>query len=338
MSTTAITGAAGFIGSHLADRLHANGHCIVGVDDLSGSPGWENIDSQDLCFIGNPAQDCSNREDMLGIFQDEKVDTLVHCAANARESASQFQPHIVTRRNLDAYASTLSAAIEAGVKRVIVFSSIAVYGHQTPPFTEEMSPMPQDVYAINKTAMEQMTHVLAAVHGFKYVILRPYNVFGVRQRLNDYYRNVIGIWMNKIMRGEPMVVFGDGKQRRAFTCIDDITTPICSLVENVDRFSGQTYNIGGFEDISLNDLSDKVRGAMGVPQHPVKHVEDRPQEVKYAYSSPDKAVRDLHFRVEKGIDGGLADMAAWAKTQGPQDWVNSDPMEISSEKMPSVWR
>ena len=139
-------------------------------------------------------------------------------------------------------------------------------------------------------------------------------------------------------RDEPIQIFGDGKQRRAFACIDDIVVPISSIIANCQRFNGQVYNIGGFEDISLNDLAGRVCMNMGAPNQKIIHVEDRPQEVKYAYSSPEKAVRDLHFRIEKGIDKGLYEMSQWALSKGPQEWVNNDPMEINSEKMPSVWR
>ena len=339
MRNVLLTGCMGFVGSHIALHLQSKGFNVIGIDDMSGGD-YANITNKDgKSPLGSVyVRDCNDRKDMLDIMQYHSVDTLVHFAANARESASQFQPSIVTNRNLGAYAATLSAAIEAGVENVIVASSIAIYGHQTPPFTEEMPPMPQDVYAINKTAMEQMTRVMATVHGFNYVILRPYNIFGVKQRLSDRYRNVIGIWMNKIMRDEPIQIFGDGKQRRAFTCIDDIVVPISSIIANCQRFNGQVYNIGGFEDISLNDLAGRVCMNMGAPNQKIIHVEDRPQEVKYAYSSPEKAVRDLHFRIEKGIDKGLYEMSQWALSKGPQEWVNNDPMEINSEKMPSVWR
>lgn len=342
MSNICVTGGMGFIGSHLALALQARGgNEITVIDDLSGGTR-DNLLGADppaqVIHNGFDGEDCSNRERMLEIFRAEKIDTLVHCAANARESASQFQPHIVTRRNLDAYASTLSAAIEAGVKNVMCFSSIAIYGHQKPPFTEDMPPMPQDVYAINKTAMEQLTRVLSQVHGFNYVIVRPYNVFGERQRLNDRYRNVIGIWMNQIMRCEPIAIFGDGKQRRAFTYIGDILPALCSLVANIKRFHGETYNIGGFEDIELIDLANRVCRSMGDPRHKIVHVEDRPQEVKYAYSSPEKAVKELALSVKLGIDHGLGVMAAWASGKGPQEWVNNDPMEINSELLPSTWK
>lgn len=338
-----LTGGAGFIGSHLARYLKQNGHDVCVVDDFSGGVASNLNDEFDLDILFHSSDvftiDCSNRERMGALMSGWKPETVVHLAANARESASQFQPHIVTRRNLDAYASTFSAAVEAGVQNVVCFSSIAVYGHQQPPFTEDMPPKPQDVYAINKTAMETMTQVLSSVHGLRYVIVRPYNVFGIRQRLNDLYRNVIGIWMNRIMREEPIIIFGDGKQRRAFTYIEDIVSPLCSLITHTDRFNGNTYNVGGFEHISLNDLAEKVRCAMGVPNHPLKHVEDRPMEVRVAYSSPEKAVRDLHLGIQHGIDQGILRMAKWASKQGPQDWVNADPIEITdSPLMPKAWR
>ena len=175
-----VTGAYGFIGSHICEGLLKLGHEVRGCDDLSGGE-WANV-----CHLqqkyGDQFQwfhptDCGNRVSISGILYNYPCDTLVHCAANAREGASQFQPASVTYRNFYAAMATISAALERKVKRLIIFSSMAIYGNATPPFDEMLPKAPVDIYGLNKAAMEEATYILSTVHDFQYCILRPHNCF-----------------------------------------------------------------------------------------------------------------------------------------------------------------
>lgn len=329
-----VSGAAGFIGSHIADGLVERRHQVFAVDDESGGT-FDNLEYPQVQRI---MEDCANRDRMISVCETFRPDTLVHCAANAREGASQFQPYSVTRRNLLAYVSTLSAALSVGcLKRVICFSSMAVYGDQEPPFDEDMVLKPVDVYAANKAAMENVTEILAGVHGFGYVIVRPHNVFGPRQAMNDIHRNVVGIFMNRIMKQEPIFIYGDGLQRRAFSYIGDFLPAVLRVIEDADAHHGNVYNIGGIQDVDVLALAAAVCDAMGVSNHPVEHLPDRPCEVKHAFCTFDKSARMLGYSERVGWREGVSRMAEWAKKKGPQRWRNTDALEIVNDKVPRPW-
>lgn len=341
-----ITGSGGFVGTHIAEALVRRGDTVIGVDDMSGGD-YANHDRVDAIsrvntdaglFMGF-VQNCLSQAFMDDIIGHHEIDTLIHCAANAREGASQFQPVSVTRRNLMAYMTTLTSAIKAGVKNVVLFSSMACYGEgsQPPPFDEDQPLAPEDVYAVNKVAMESITKILSDVHGFKYVIIRPHNVAGEHQCLRDKFRNVVGIFMNCIMRDEPIWIFGDGEQRRAFSYIGDSLPAFIRAVDSVEALHGQAINVGGMEAITVNTLADVVCEVMGATGHPREYQPTRPKEVKYAYSSYEKSQRLLGYAEEYGWRNGVCRMAEWAKAQGPQDWHTTDELELVSGNLPEVW-
>jgi len=337
LESVLVTGGAGFIGSHLCDALAATGrYNVLAMDDLSGTEcKWENVKSK---FVGWSTLACENYEQVLDSYDEGDIDTLVHCAANAREGASQFQPHAVTQANLHAYMSVLSAAIQRKVKRVVLLSSMSVYGHQQTPFHEELPLAPADVYAVNKAAMETTTAILSDVHGFKYVILRPHNVFGERQALHDKFRNVAAIFMNRIMREEPLFIYGDGLQERAFSYIEDTIPAMVAAIENVESLHGQTFNVGGMQEITVNELAKKVKAAMGVDEsYTTEYHIDRPCEVKRAFSTYTKSVDQLGYREEYGWEQGLTRMAKWALERGMSAWHTERPLEIINAKTPKPW-
>jgi UDP-glucose 4-epimerase len=323
-----VTGNAGFMGSHLAEALVKQGHEVWGMDDLSG--GFKrNVHNDGQQFY----KDISDK-DVYDMVSSLKPDVLYHLAADATEGRSQFTPISATRRNLMGYMNVLTGAIDGGVKKVILTSSMSVYGDQTPPFSEDMERKPADVYAVNKTAMERATEILSSVHEFDYTIIRPHNVFGERQNIRDPYRNVVGIFMNRIMRGLPPIIYGDGKQTRAFTHIDNFTPYIIQCMTN-ENTNGEIINIGPIEEYTINHLAETVLESFGSDLKPI-HYPDRPLEVKHAYCTADKAERLLGYKTTTSFETGIKRMAEWAKELGPQELIYQD-LEIVNDKTPKTW-
>lgn len=330
-----VTGGSGFIGSHICRALIEQGDFVVCADDYSGGE-FENI--YDLAphsqFIA-PVVDCTKDWMVEDIFKKYKPDAVYHLAANARESASFFQPVSIIQRNIVAYTHVLKNAIKHGTKRIILFSSIAVYGHQTPPFTEGMGLHPADLYGLAKATMEQMTRMLSASHGVEYVIFRPHNVFGVGQALCDPFRNVVGIWLNRIMRNEPLIIYGDGRQERAFSYIDN---SLPCYLKALEVSNGSIFNIGSDQPWTLSSLATVVLEAMGAPDdYPIEYLPDRHGEVKSVYASHEKAKDILELRELVSVIEGVKRMAEWAKSKGPQDWRAGDNLEIPNSLTPRNW-
>jgi len=326
-----ITGSAGFLGSHIADELSKQGNAVIGADNLSGGFLRNTIDH--LCFF----IDLRDKIVTERLISQWKPETLIHSCASAREIGSLFEPIRSTEDNIMAYMNVLNACIKYKFKKVILLSSMAVYGDQVPPFTEDMQNKPEDIYGLNKSFMENATKVLSEIHGFDYTILRPHNVIGIRQSLSDRYRNVFAIWMNRIMHGEKEIyIFGDGTQKRAFSPIE-FSLPCYMRCLDADT-NGKTYNIGGINPITLNEAAEMVidvmdmRGKVGI-----KYLPDRPREVKNAYCSFEKSVNELGYTETKPLKECLQEMASWSKTLGPQPWTN-DKLELANEKMPEIWR
>lgn len=323
-----VTGGAGFIGSHIAESLVAQGHDVYVVDDLSGGDA-RNVPAG---VVGCYYDDLSDVPKARALASSIKPNVIWHLAANAREGASFYDPVNVDRRNVGAYLPLLEASIKQGLRRVVMFSSMSVYGDHKPPFEESLPHKPQDVYGVSKAAMEINTRVLSECHGFDYVIIRPHNVFGERQALFDPYRNVFGIWMNRVMHGGPIVIYGDGEQRRAFSYIGDA---LPWMVKLGMEESGEIFNVGGLVDVSLNEAADALAEAWGAPIER-RHDKDRHGEVKHAWPDHQKIVSRGYVE-RAGWKEGLRRMAAWAKERGPQDW-RYEPLAIRSERIPNAWR
>jgi len=317
-----VTGVAGLHGSHEAEALVRLGYEAHGVDDLSG--GYISNVPEGVRFA---KLDLRHRESVERYMHRVRPEIVFHDAAYATEGGSQFTPVRTTERNYMMYMNTLVAGLRGGMKKIVLASSMSVYGRQKPPFTEDMERKPEDVYAISKAAMEHATEVLARVHGFRYTIIRPHNVYGPRQNLRDPYRNVIAIWINALMNDKPFWIYGRGRQRRAFTYIEDFT-PYVIRAGLSKRCDGEIFNIGPDEDISLNRLAALVLGEFfggekAVPPYlkPRYWRAGRPLEVADAYSSQRKARRWLGYRTTVPIREGVRRMVAWALTVGPQPFA-----------------
>lgn len=338
-----VTGAAGFMGSHLAEYLANEEHEVYGIDNLS--IGLESNVPRNIKFA---KMDMRNADDMKSVIEECKPEIIYHAAAWAHEGLSQFMPRHITENNYNAFLNLIVPAINNGMKRIVVFSSMSVYGDQTPPFDENMPRKPVDVYAVAKAAMEYTTEVLSDVHGFDYTIIRPHNVYGPRQMLHDPYRNVIGIMMNRIMKGQPPIIYGDGEQTRAFTYVDDVT-PYVARAGFSDEAKFATINVGPTEQYSINRLAKAITDAFvstasttADAEHikslePI-HVEDRPREVKHAYCTNDKAQELLGYKTSISLEEGIRKMVEWARTQGAQEFRYLDELELGGDKLPITWK
>lgn len=330
MSKVLVTGGAGFIGSHLVDKLLAEGHDVIVVDDMSGGTR-ENLKNANLAPYASV--DCRDARLMDLIMMNHKPEIVYHLAANAAENKAQFSPIDITSRNYDAFIKVLTPFIKYGGKRFVFTSSIAVYGALQTPFRETDKPEPEDLYGISKLAIEQSLKVMSDVHGFEYVIARPHNVFGERQNMTDPYRNVVTIWMNAILRNQPLYVYGEGKQIRQFTYIDEITQQLyaCGTLKEAKN---KIFNIGNSNPITVLEMLDMIKKVTGNMSDPV-FLPMRPQEVMSAVANHDESDKYLGFRSVSRIKA-LELTWAWCKARGPQEPVYTE-LEIKSDKVPSNW-
>lgn len=343
MTRVFITGICGFLGSHLADALLADGHTVEGNDNLI-------CGDMDNLPAGIPFQgiDCCDFDGMKKTLDRFKPDVLVHCAATAHEGVSNFSPSFITRNIYEASVATFSAAIASGVKRIVFMSSMARYGAgaefihvdkvgiKPPPFTEDFhTPAPVDPYGAAKCAAEITLRILCKTHGVNYSILVPHNIIGIRQKYDDPMRNVASIMINRLLKGLPPIVYGDGKQVRCFSPVKDCIPSIIKAVEG--HADGEVINIGPDSgEISVLALAHKLIALTGASGE-ITFMPDRPNEVKEAYCSSDKVRQLLGYEPKQSLDDCLKDMVEYIRAKGTKDFDYSFPLEIVTDKTPKTW-
>jgi UDP-glucose 4-epimerase len=325
-----ITGLAGFLGSHLADRFIELGHEVIGNDTLIG--GYrDNVPKKAKLYI----VDCCDNDKMAIIM--EGCDIVVHTAATAHEGLSVFSPSFITRNIFEASVSTISAAIQNKVKRFVYCTSMARYGEQQTPFTEDMRPMPVDPYGIAKAAGEEILKALCDTHGMEWNIAVPHNIVGPRQRYDDPFRNVMSIMINRNLQGKPAIVYGDGLQTRCFSYVGDCINCLEKMALD-PNIVGEIINIGPDEGtITVKELSNLVAKETGFEGEAI-HMPDRPREVKHASCSADKARRLLNYETKTTLEKGIQETVAYVKKKGPKPFDYSYPLEIVSDKTPKTWK
>ena len=301
MPTSLITGGAGFIGSHVARHCKDMGHQVIAIDDLSG--GFEDHVPGGVTFIKGNVTD---ERFVSQLFTDHKFDYIYHLAAYAAEGLSHFIRRYNYNTNLIGSINLINEAVRQKVKCFVFTSSIAVYGKGQLPMTEEMTPIPEDPYGVSKYAVELDLRAAHEMFGLNYVIFRPHNVYGENQNIGDKYRNVIGIFMNQIMQGKQLTVFGDGTQTRAFSYIDDVAIPIAKCV-NIPGAQNQVFNIGADKPYTVNELATVVCKEFGVSPD-IKHLSAR-NEVLHAYSDHAKAHKVFGDPTGITLQEGIARMA-----------------------------
>ena len=325
-----ITGIAGFLGHHLAIRMNDLGWEVAGNDSLIGGE-LENIPD----FVEFHHIDCCDFDAMKSAMTDAKL--VFHCAATAHEGLSVFSPSFITKNIFDASVTTFSAAVAVGVKRIVHCSSMARYGAQVPPFVETMEPMPVDPYGIAKVASEQVLDVLGRVHGSEWNIAVPHNIVGERQKYDDPFRNVMSIMLNRNLRGLPAIIYGDGQQTRCFSYVSDCVTCLEQLGTNPDVTS-EIVNIGPDEEtITIDDLAALCAQETGINLPPIYYSAGRPQEVKHANCSSDKARDLLGYETKMTTKEAVARTAEWIRKSGPREFNYHLPLEIVNEKTPKTW-
>ncbi len=323
-----VTGGAGFIGSHVADELVAAGRDVIVLDDLSG--GFrENVNPKALFVKGS----VTDAKLINAIFKRNKIEHVYHLAAYAAEGLSHFIRRFNYENNLIGSVNLINASVNHGVKCFVFTSSIAVYGRNQLPMREGLTPCPEDPYGIAKLAVEQDLEAAHRMFGLDYVIFRPHNVYGERQNIGDRYRNVLGIFMNEIMQGRKLTIFGDGRQTRSFSYIKDVA-PLIAKAPAVKKAYNQVFNVGADKPYTVNALAKVICKEMGAKPE-LEHLPAR-NEVVHAYADHSKVERTFRYKARYDLPEGVARMAAWARMAGSRRSGAFSGIEVR-RNMPPSW-
>ena len=326
-----ITGIAGFLGANLAEYYLSKKHKVSGCDNLIGGT-LDNIDVNKINFF---KADCENLDEMTKIIKD--VDVVVHSAAYPHEGLSSFSPYLICKSNYIGSISVFTAAIQNNVKRVVFCSSMARYGDVETPFFEEQKVRPVDPYGVSKLAAENTLKILADTHDIEYNIAVPHNIIGPKQKYDDPYRNVVSIMTNLILQNRRPIIYGDGEQTRSFSDIDDCIFCLDKLItdKNINK---ETFNIGPDEEkITINELYKILSNKLKYNE-PAVHVLDRPNEVKHAICSANKARKYLGYKTSVTLDESIQKVIDFIKSKGAKKFTYNYRLEINNEKTPETWK
>ena len=326
-----ITGIAGFLGSNLADYYSKKGFKVSGCDNLVGG-SLENINLQKINFY---KANCEDFEEMKRIMKG--VDIVCHAAAYAHEGLSSFSPVTISNNNVTGSVSTFTAAIINKVKRMVYCSSMARYGNIKIPFKEDDELKPVDPYGVSKVAAENILKILSKTHGMEYNIAVPHNIIGPKQKYDDPYRNVVSIMINLMLQNRNPIIYGDGNQKRTFSDIDDCIYCLDKLLTDPNIVS-QIVNIGPDEEfITINELYKLLSNKLKFNLEPM-YLKDRPNEVKEATCSSEKAREILKYQTNVTLDKSLDKIINYIKLKGPKKFQYNYLLEINNEKTPLAWK
>lgn len=328
MKVSLVTGGAGFIGAHVTSELIRLGHKVVVLDDLSG--GFEDhVDKKAILVRGS----VTDHKLIQQLFEEYSFNYVYHLAAYAAEGLSHFIRRFNYENNLIGSINLINESIKQKVERFVFTSSIAVYGALQPPMKEDMNPQPEDPYGVAKYAVELDLKTAHEMFGLNYTIFRPHNVYGEYQNIGDKYRNVVGIFMNQLMQGQSLSVFGDGKQTRAFSYIGDVAPYIANCV-NVPASNNEIFNLGADQEYTVLELAESIQEAMNLNQ-PIMHLEAR-NEVVHAHADHSKAKEIFEINDFTPLIEGIKKMASWAEKVGSRKSSQFENIEIT-EKLPPFW-
>ena len=325
-----ISGAAGFLGSHLAEAFVGRGAEVAGCDNLIGG---------DLSNLPEGIQfeeaDCCDVSAMTRLMRGS--DLVYHCAAIATEGLSVFSPALIAQHVYQNTGAMLAAAASNRIGRFVNCSSMARYGDAEAPFTEETKPQPVDPYGIAKYAAELLVRNVAETFNFEYTIAVPHNIIGPRQKYDDPYRNVASIMINRMLKGEQPIIYGDGGQKRCFSFVQDCVDPLIKM-GLLEGISGEIINIGPDEEyVSILELAQTISGLMSFQLDPI-FVPDRVREVRYATCSADKSRRLLAYQTKVSLRDGLLSIIEWIRVNGTRPFEYHLPIEIDSPLVPDTWK
>lgn len=332
MKSVLVTGAAGHIGSNLCQWLLDNQpeYQILALDDLSGG-FLEWIPKECKIYIRN----CGDKLD--DIFSENDVRIVFHAAAEAAESVANFNRKFYYTSNVVNSANIINYCIQYPVDRLVYFSSMAVYGRNPVPFTEDQIPFPCDCYGIGKYAIELDLLSAKNQHGLKYTIVRPHSVYGPNQNLWDAYRNVLAIWCRQVLNNEPISIYGDGSQTRAFTYIDDIMEPLWKCAVE-DSTLWETFNIGNDDEISIMGAAKVFIEILGERWNGEVKYFPQPHEVQHAWSDHAKVKYRLGLECKTSLKEGLEKMWSWAQTQPKRKLQTFDEFELEVGLYEQFWK
>lgn len=331
MAKIFITGVAGFLGSHLADRMLERGHTVVGCDNLIG--GYLDNVPDGVEFHNYDLNDLTNLSKLF-----TGVDVVYHTACTPHEGLSVFSPSLITQNTLQISVNAMTAAIQAGVKRFVQCSSMARYGSQDiTPFREDMRCAPQDPYGIAKYAADLILQNLAKVHDVELVIAVPHNIVGPRQKYDDPFRNVASIMINLMLQNRQPIIYGDGHQVRCFSDIRDDIDLLYKLAFD-DRAVGEVFNIGPDEgEMSINQLFELIANEIKFNKDPI-YVPERPQEVRHATCSADKVREFFDYKTKYTTRDSILTMIDYIRKRGVKSFEYHLPIEILNDKTPGTWK
>lgn len=300
MTRYLVTGGAGFIGSHIVDALLARGDEVRVLDNLS-SGQVENLppNQNRFQFIeGDIRDEAMVRRAMAG------VETIFHLAAMVSVPQSMAEPRQAELINGVGTLSLLEAARAAGVRRLVLSSTCAVYGDDlTLPKTEAMPAEPKSPYAISKLAAELYCRLFADAFGLETVVLRYFNVFGPRQNPSSPYSGVISIFVDRLSQNLPVTIYGTGEQTRDFVFVSDVVQANLLAAESAEAV-GQIFNIGTGQAVTVNRLFERLAQILGYEGEPT-YQPARPGDILHSYADPSRAGTWLNWRPRFSFEAGL---------------------------------
>lgn len=308
--TYIVTGGAGFIGSHIAERLLREGNRVRIIDNFATGK------HVNLAHLKGDLQvhdvSITDRETLAPIF--EGVDYVFHQAALASVPRSVADPMSTHEANVTGTLNVLIAARDAGVKRVIYAASSSAYGGvEVEAQDETLPPHPLSPYGVSKLAGEYYCQSFTHVYGLETVALRYFNVFGPRQDETSQYSAVIPRFISTMMDGKPPTIYGDGKQSRDFTYVDNVVHGNL-LALNAPEASGEVMNLAVGGSVTLLELVGKINGLLGTSFEPL-HEPERAGDIKFSRADLTKVTELLDFAPIADFDEGLARTIEWFKTR-----------------------
>jgi len=323
-----VTGGAGFIGSHLADRLLGDGHGVVVIDN-ERTGRRENAPAAARYLQG----DVSRPEDLEPIFA-AGLDAVCHIAGQVSLIGSFSDPFTDLRTNVQGTVSVLQMCLRYRVPRLLYASSMTVYGRNGRlPTSEDTACGPISYYGITKYAGERYVHATAErpdlAFEFQVTSFRMYNVFGPRQALDNPYQGVLGIFLGNLLRGEPLTIFGDGNQSRDFVYISDVVEAWAKALENPASHGG-IFNLGSGQQLPINRLADYTLAAFGRSRadHPLVYQPARPGEQRYVEADIGRARAVLGWEPRVPFQEGLSRTAQWAAGAGLEAVAGGMPVSV----------